>query len=213
MKDLTPEEKLLNLIKKKKEPGGAKTEAKGAGLPKAAGTSKIKRVRLHPAFLSVARMTEAAGLERLLFFNAILAAMVIIVVLYFLIDIFLIPPREFVFQGAEGAAKKPGAPAEKFEPKPYEYYSEALGKDAFKPAENEEPAKPMQDASLEDVIGDLVLLGIVAGESPQAIIEDKKQQKSYFIKEGQTIAGIMLKKIDDGSVTVVYKNEEFSLTL
>jgi hypothetical protein len=48
---------------------------------------------------------------------------------------------------------------------------------------------------------------------PQAIITDKKQNRRFFIIEGQSQSGILLKKISDGFVTVVYKGEEFNLSL
>lgn len=60
----------------------------------------------------------------------------------------------------------------------------------------------------------LSLLGIVSGESPQAIIEDSQTKKTHFVSEGQHVAeGARVKEIADSSVILEVADETIELTL
>ena len=64
-----------------------------------------------------------------------------------------------------------------------------------------------------DVIKDINLVGIISGENPQAIIEDKKAQKTYYVTKGQSIGEIILDEIQEGKITLNYKGQRFELHL
>jgi type II secretory pathway component PulC len=103
---------------------------------------------------------------------------------------------------------------EAIEFEPFSFYSKTLtAKEVFKPLVREEVKRREPEIPIEEIMGSLALLGIVSGETPQAIIEDKKKKRRFFLKEGQTSGGIFLKKIESDAVTVVYKEEEFGLSL
>ena len=60
----------------------------------------------------------------------------------------------------------------------------------------------------------LTLMGIVDGHPPQAIIADSATQKSYFVSAGETFgAGIQVKQIGDGHVTLSFQGAEVDLHL
>ena len=60
----------------------------------------------------------------------------------------------------------------------------------------------------------LTLMGIVAGQSPQAIIEDAQTKKSYFVTVGQPVAeGAMVDQILDNRVILDLEGEKIELTL
>ena len=70
-----------------------------------------------------------------------------------------------------------------------------------------------EDASISQIASNLNLSGIIAGDTPKAIIEEKKEHKSYFLKEGESIGDVKLNKISDGKVIMEYKGTGFELVL
>ena len=60
----------------------------------------------------------------------------------------------------------------------------------------------------------LTLMGIVAGEPAQAIIQDSQNQKTYFVTPGQAVAeGATLEKVLDNHVILDLGGEKIELTL
>lgn len=57
------------------------------------------------------------------------------------------------------------------------------------------------------------LVGIITGENPQAIIEDKEVQKTYYLNEGQSVSGITIQKIGDGRVVLSYEGKDAELVM
>lgn len=210
-KESSPEEKLLNLIKRKR--GGRPPEQKDASPAPSLDEKHVgaKEVRIK-ASSSVIDFSSIVKHEYVRLFNAVLFIALIVVILYFLVDTIFFPaegpavPTEV--KGVEATAEI----IKEIEVKPYAYYSKNLNKNVFKaPVRKKEKVIP--EIPIEEIMGDLAVLGIVSGDSPQAIIENKKQKKSFFLKRGQAAGGVLLKEIDTDSVTVVYKGEEFILTL
>ncbi|MFH0790855.1 MAG: hypothetical protein V2A64_04405 [Candidatus Omnitrophota bacterium] len=77
------------------------------------------------------------------------------------------------------------------------------------PQETEKPAVVINT----DFIKDLNLVGIISGEPPQAIIEDKKTQKTYTLTAGQSFGEFRLESIEEGKVLVTYQEQKFELYL
>ncbi len=214
-KEFSPEERLLNLIKRKKEPRPERFEAAGPlGLPKKAAnapmpdTGEIKARLLEPS--------RYLRLENIKIINMILFYALILLIVYLIVDFVLTSRKELPLLSQEAQIEKVmAAPAEDGEAKPYSYYAGGLaGKKVFKPIQFDKDNRSLkQELPIEDLMGELSLLGIVSGDNPQAIIEDKKQKKSFFLKEGQSAGGVSLKKISDAGVTVIYKGKEFDLAL
>jgi hypothetical protein len=64
-----------------------------------------------------------------------------------------------------------------------------------------------------DLIKDINLVGIISGDNPQAVIENKKVQKTYYLTAGQYLGEFRIDKIGEGKVTLDYKGQKFELYL
>jgi hypothetical protein len=74
-------------------------------------------------------------------------------------------------------------------------------------------AAVQEDPGLIDISKDLRLVGTIPGDIPQAIIEDKKNNQTLFLKEGEMINNIKVKSISTGRVVLVYNEETITLSL
>ncbi len=114
-------------------------------------------------------------------------------------------------------AIKKGA-IEKF--KPVEIYLEQVKKrDIFKPSPRPKRkiavisgAKEAR-AKLKEIVKDLKIVGISWGKTPKAMVRSKKEQSTYFLREGQMIGatGIEVKTILKDKVIITYQGEEMEL--
>ncbi len=101
----------------------------------------------------------------------------------------------------------------KQEVRPYEWYLEGVrGHQIFGSlaAPETERTSPAINA---DLIKDINLVGIIWGKTPQAVIEDKKAQKTYYVSEGQFIGEFQVENIQEGKVILNYRGEKFELYL
>lgn len=97
--------------------------------------------------------------------------------------------------------------------KPYEFYLEGIkNRSIFTAGSTAETSTPLNKADL-DLIKDISLVGIISGEVPQAIIEDKKNQKTYYLSKGQFFGELQLEDIQEGKVILNYAGRRFELYL
>ena len=80
---------------------------------------------------------------------------------------------------------------------------------------SESPAKTaMPSESARLLAARLTLMGIVAGEPSQAIIEDSQTKKNYFVTPGQAVVdGAILEHVLDNRVILNLDGEKIELTL
>jgi hypothetical protein len=64
-----------------------------------------------------------------------------------------------------------------------------------------------------DLLKDINLVGVIAGDNPQAIIEDKKTEKTYYVSKGQLIGELIVEEILDGKIILNLKGQKFELYL
>ncbi|MFA5115748.1 MAG: type II secretion system protein N [Candidatus Omnitrophota bacterium] len=76
-----------------------------------------------------------------------------------------------------------------------------------------DPSQGVASGSSFDKLKDLTLNGIIAGDNPQAIIEDTKNKKSYFLNKGQSINRMTVKDILQDRVILEVDGETLELTL
>lgn len=97
---------------------------------------------------------------------------------------------------------------------PSEFYLEGIGNRRIfaSPAKQEIYKEPLKGAP-QDLLKDISLLGIVSGESPQAIIEDKKTQKTYYLNKGQFIGELQITDIKEGKIILDFNGQSFELNL
>ncbi len=99
--------------------------------------------------------------------------------------------------------------------KPYEFYSESVKKRPIftSPDKQENYKQPAAKAVTQDLLKDMVLLGIVSGENPQAIIEDKNTQKTYYLSKGQFIGEFQVTDIREGKIILDFNGQVVELNL
>ena len=64
-----------------------------------------------------------------------------------------------------------------------------------------------------DISKKFSLVGIIAGENPQAIVEDKEAQKTYYLYKGQGFGEVTVEDVGEGRVVLNYKGREIILVL
>lgn len=117
----------------------------------------------------------------------------------------------------EGPSQEKLSP-ESNEPEPgpsfTEYQKLLTEKNIFTPPvkEGEKPLVP-EGPPLRELVKDLRLVGIIPGAEPQAIIEDKKNGQTLFVKKGEQIEGIEIKQIQEGRVVLGLGEETIILSL
>ena len=65
--------------------------------------------------------------------------------------------------------------------------------------------------TLQDLLKDLVLVGISWDKQPQAMIESKKTNQTYFLRAGESINNLRIESILENKVIFVYEGEKGEL--
>ena len=101
--------------------------------------------------------------------------------------------------------------------KPFSYYSEIIGKrQLFKiiaSAETKEKSKAAPAAASLDAIKNYSLLGVISGENPQAILEDKKTKQTLYLQKGQSLGEFKVKDVQDGKIILESGGETAELSI
>jgi len=95
--------------------------------------------------------------------------------------------------------------------KPLNFYADEVRKRNIFSAVSSEPAGGRAEfvaSGLQEVTKNLSLVGIYMGMYPEAMIEDKTEKKTYFLKQGNEIKGVKLKEILPDRIILEYKGEE-----
>lgn len=96
--------------------------------------------------------------------------------------------------------------------KPYSFYLDGIKQRKIFASAALDLEKPTGTASA-DLIKDVNLVGIISGDEPQAIIEDKKAQKTYYLRKGQFIGKLQLENITEGKIILSYEGQRYELYL
>jgi len=88
------------------------------------------------------------------------------------------------------------------------YLGPVLGKNIF--AAREMEAQSPTQVGVSD-LNSLQLVGIISGENPQAVIEDKKSQKSFYVSKGQSIGDFQVADILEGKVILSRQGRQYEL--
>lgn len=101
--------------------------------------------------------------------------------------------------------------------RPFSYYQDIIGKRAlFKVASSLEQ-KDKKDAAKTIVSSELLnnysLKGVMGGDNPQAIIEDKKSKQTYFLSQGQLLGEFKVDEVQEGKVIFDINGQKMELSL
>ena len=205
----SPEDRLLNLIKGKyKKKDGTKESVrteKRAVLADAAKRAFLKNKLFKPAFLQ--------SLNRTLIVIALLISGYLV---YSIIihaqrdtDSYVIEKGDVVSRGDDTALE--GKTGED-DARDFAEYSQEIGNRNLFSAPVIDTTRQNVPVSF-DVTSRFNLVGIIAGERPQAIIEDKETQKTYYLYKGESFSGVTVEDVGEGSVVLNYSGQEIRLVL
>lgn len=206
MREVTPpEEKLLRLIRgsRKRRTAVVQGDFPAAGSPEAAGARQAWK----PSFFR--RHITGIGLPQIVRWGLIFSFLYLVIVLaypWFGLKKFRMP------SGADLSAAYPELMPYSAA-KPVEFYLDGAGaRQIFGEASAAGSGLPQAAAGV-NVADDINLVGIISGENPQAIIEDKKSSKTYYLSRGQLIGDLRIDDIGDGKIVVERMGQKFELYL
>ena len=76
----------------------------------------------------------------------------------------------------------------------------------------QDTGKPVNALSA-DVMKDINLVGIISGDPPQAIIEDKQHKQTLYVTKGQYVGEMQIEDIQEGKIIINYQNQRYELYL
>lgn len=207
--NISPEEKLLDLIKKGKDnikdipPEQPKQEKSAEGPVAPIGVPKKIRIRYASPF---------SILNKFL----IIAVICAIVYMVFAYKYPYKPETEISShveiekgEGAIGETPKPLPPVS--------HYMDIMSRrQMFKLYEvpkpkPQGPTKPK--VTLQQLLAGYTFVGVIFGDVPQAIVEEKKTGQSFYLTAGQFLGEIKIEKIERGRITVSYEDESMDISI
>lgn len=206
MKDnFFPEDRLLKLIKQDKNKPLAGQNA-AITQTRAQKTESAKEILQTAAHSPAGSLGISLRTVILIFFFASCIFLLgsILYPAFFLKNISLPKPQNITLQPSNTAAK---------ERLPYESYEQAVASHQIFGSASAQGLEAPENAKSSDPIKDLTLIGIMAGDNPQVIIEDKKTQKTYYLNKGQFVGEFKVEDIQEGKVILVGFNQRFELYL
>lgn len=98
--------------------------------------------------------------------------------------------------------------------KPYDFYNQGIkNKQIFGAGAATQLTQESGATVGANLIKDINLLGVISGANPQAIIEDKKSQKTYYVNKGQMIGEFQVEDIGEGKIILNYGGQKFELSI
>ncbi len=223
----TPEQQLLKLIEGQKPDAEGKKRAPGK--PKGRGFSPGSLVKLPSTIFAALSFWKRRAKKRSFAVrapfgigevNKALVALTALLFFYVLFDAAASarnlqrPPNFAPMKEMKAApAKEAVAPLAETS-----YYMQKVSsRDIFK--EGRKEAAPVQAApaapdmaETSEVVQNLALVGISWSSNPDAIIEDKSKQRTYFVKRGQDVGnGVKVEAIFKDHVVVTFEDREYEL--
>jgi len=205
MKDTSsPEDKLLRLIRNPKKPAATQAPKTDLSKSKAAYSANAKtELRSGPQIGNYRKLLNA----RWLFFWLFLAC-----------GIYLISSLIYPWVGLKNIRlPRPSDKPEKetlsakHTAKPLEEYLESVkDRQIFSGTSAVADVSPVNVANI-DSMKDISLVGIISGDNPQAVIEDKKAQKTYYVTKGQFIGEMQVEDIGEGKIIINYAGQKYEL--
>lgn len=209
---IPPEEKLLKLIRGEKRARPAPSPEQEPAVERKIATGKIDfAAPLKNQSLSLANISLGHSVIRKAIIVIISASFIYLIASYIYP---LVSPKKVSFPDISGKTE-----SLKFTPKeelkPYDFYLEAVrGRSIFgvvsSPGQGQGIA---QAAANADLVKQINLVGIISGGNPQAIVEDKTTQKTYYVIKGQTVGEIQVEDIQADKIIISYKGQRFELYL
>ena len=212
---LTPEEKLLKIIENpSKETQDAKIKR---SLRKFSfNLFSFRQLKANVKRLETAKEKFKPFLVNLKFVNQALAVIAIILVLFLLFDFLTGRPNlnnVYVYAREASGASPVIKSVPLKNPVNLSDFQNLIDKRDilhFTPLKKEEKIVQTKDVLMTE-IAQLKLVGIIWSKNPQAMIEDKRENKTSLVSEGDAVGKLKVKKILRDKVVVGFENEEYEL--
>ena len=216
----TPEKQLLKLIEEPKAEVIAKETIKRKSFSLFSfGAFKGRIAFFKDSFKGGFKFDGAALSLDLKFINRILGAGAVVLIGYFIMTLVKselllkkLPDLTFEYQPSAGGSSLPEASMSKT----LSYYLEKItSRNVFRVSTDtvvkttEEKKGP--SSAIVEATKDFSLVGISWSDDPDAMIEDTKSQRTYFVKRGQLIGEIKVEAIYRDKVLLSYKGEELEI--
>jgi len=196
----SPEDRLLKLIK---------------GEPKKKADKRIDSVNYSKLFqLKVSKVLVNAKIFSPRFFRLLNIAFIVLsslVTIYIAYLFLFVDEYNLNFIEDEKVYHDTADTSSEAETPEIQKYNISAGKQLFSEYIKEERIGS-KDESV-DIAKKFNLVGIIAGEDPQAIIEDLELNKTHYLYEGQTFNGARVVSVEDGRVVIVYNGQKIVLVL
>ncbi len=101
----------------------------------------------------------------------------------------------------------------KDEIKPYDFYTQGIKSKQIFGAASVQLTQESNVIVGANLIKDINLLGVISGDSAQAIIEDAKSQKTYYVTKGQMVGEFQVEDIGNGKIILNYNGQRFELSI
>lgn len=208
--NISPEEKLLRLIRGRTKKGPDKKNL--------AGSPVLQKTKISPGFLNPLKKLLKSKFKNILDFRFLNIFLVLLLITFFAYSVFNIvkPTGGRVNHISETVTSdKEGQQIKINQPKDYGYYYRQFSKrDIFNaPSIADDANAPATGVSLKDATKNFRLVGIILDKQPQAVIEDKTTNTTYFLGKGENLNNLKVKEILESKVIVVYGTEEIELEL
>lgn len=203
--NVSPEEKLLKLIKGEKRPPVSDNKI-------TADAAEVKPALKHPLPSFARTYLTAVNIQKLIpAFLAVAIAYLLISFVYPFVGL-----NNIKLPKVTSPRKQESGPKPEEEAKPLEFYLQGVSqREIFgnPVGSNIEETVVPQGQVEADLLKDINLMGIISGLTPQAVIEDKKAQKTYYVTKGQFIGEMQVEDIAEGKIILNYKGKRFELYL
>lgn len=203
--DLTPEEKLLKLIKNGEKVDRRAESAEGP-TPVNAPTPEPSAAALKPVYrYTLIRLASSVTVAAAVLFGGGLAAQ-------FILGRPILPSPASRESSGELVSfpKIEDLPSEDFQA----YKAVFDGRDLFKTMGVPAPViSTGKTFGLQDMLKNYSVSGIISGESPQAIIEDRANGQIHYVEAGEYLGSIQIVEVGSDGVLLRYGDEEARLSL
>lgn len=214
---LSPEEKLLRLIRGEKKPKDKPVASADA----AAAEPRDKAEAGRPFQKAAHRAERKDERDHLKFINTALVIILALITAVLMADTIIFNMKKG--SSIHTSARRPAAlnvkdiqkasGEEDLPGEPEEGGGTIETRDLFKPQAQAPVSGGRITEDTLDRLKDFSLKGIIAGDNPQAIIEDTKNQKSYFLNKGQSLNQMSVEDIQENKVIFKVNGELLELTL
>jgi hypothetical protein len=97
--------------------------------------------------------------------------------------------------------------------KPFESYMQSVMQHQIFNTVMPEAASEAIIATESDRVKDFALMGIIADSDPQAILEDKKSHEIYYVRQGQSVGEMKIASIEARKIIIQYRGARYEFSL